>query len=262
MIISITNQKGGVSKTTTTINLGAGLANRGYKVLLVDLDCQCNLTQALHGNLDDGEPEIAHCLLGKRQVESIIIKTGTENLYLAPAGDDMTGIDIPLLNAMARESILKKLLSRVKSQFDFILIDNSPYIGILSVNALVASSHYLIPTIADYLPVRGIDKLRGAIEDVREALNPDLECLGALITQYDIRKTITKQVEELLSEQMGELSFSSKVRINAKFCSAPIDKQTIYQHEQPQGKGCEDYEAVTEELLTKLGMQSQGAVNG
>jgi len=262
MIISITNQKGGVSKTTTTINLGAGLANRGYRVLLVDLDCQCNLTQALHGNVEDGDLEIAHCLVGDKQVADIILETNTPNLYLAPAGDDMTGIDIPLLNAMARESILKKHLAKIESQFDFILIDNSPYIGILAVNALVASSHYLIPTIADYLPVRGIDKLRGAIEDIREALNPELECLGTLITQYDVRKTITKQVEELLAEQMGELLFQNKVRINAKFCSAPIDKQTIYQHEQPQSKGCEDYEAVTEELLSKLGMQSQRAVNG
>lgn len=262
IIISVVNQKGGVSKTTTTANLGAGLALEGYKVLLIDLDSQCNLTQSLVGDLKEEQGEIGQCLLGDKHLGEIIIPTTTKNLFLAPAGEYMTGIDLILFSRHYKEQVLKDCINKKDlSSFDFILIDTAPYISVLLVNALVASNHYLIPTTAEYLPVKGIQRLSENVESVR---NPDLSLLGVVITQYDTRKAITGQVEELLKEELGNDLLKTRIRINTKFSSSPIGQQTIYQYENDgRGKGTEDYLSLTTEILQRLGLTSSvGVANG
>lgn len=261
-IISIVNQKGGVSKTTTTANLGAGLALQGYKVLLVDLDSQCNLTQSLVGDIGQGHREIAHCILEETSLTGVILPTKTPNLFLTPAGEEMSDVDINLVGVTARESVLKRCLNKTDlSSFDFVLIDTAPYISLVTVNALVASTHYLIPTTAEYLPVRGIERLQANVRKFSELLNPELSFLGAVITQYDTRKAITGQVEELLRDELAKDLLTTRIRINTKFSSSPIDQKTIYQYENDgQGKGTEDYLALTIEVLERLGVPRKGEV--
>jgi len=260
-IISMVNQKGGVSKTTTTANLGAGLAQNGYRVLLVDLDSQCNLTQSLIGDIDQQQREVANCLLEETGLSGVILPTKTPNLFLVPAGDDMTGIDLNLVGVLSREQVLKRCLNRTDlSSFDFVLIDTAPYISLLTVNALVASTHYLVPTTAEYLPLRGIERLTQNVQKVKDTLNPQLALLGVAITQYDTRKGITAQVEETLKEELGSALFNTKIRINTKFSSSPIEQQTIFEYEHQDGKGSEDYLALTTEVLERLGLASKGRV--
>lgn len=258
-IISVVNQKGGVSKTTTTANLGAGLALKGFKVLLVDLDSQCNLTQSLVGDIGEGQREIAHCILEETNLAGVILPTKTPGLFLTPAGEEMSDVDINLVGVTARESVLKRCLTKTDlSSFDFVLIDTAPYISLVTVNALVASTHYLIPTTAEYLPVRGIERLQANVRKFSELLNSDLSFLGAVITQYDTRKTITGQVEELLKEELGEGLFATRIRVNTKFSSSPIRLQTIYQYEDDgHGKGTEDYLSLTAEVLERLGLTNK-----
>ena len=264
-IISVVNQKGGVSKTTTTANVGAGLALRGYKVLLIDLDSQCNLTQSLVGDISEGQREIAHCILEETSLSGVIVPTKTPGLYLAPAGEVMADVDLNLVGVTARESVLKRCLNETDtSSFDFILIDTAPYISLVTVNALVASTHYLIPTTAEYLPVRGIERLQANVKKFSKLLNPNISFIGAVITQYDTRKAITGQVEELLKEELGSGLLNTRIRINTKFSSSPIDQQTIYQFEgDKQGKGTEDYLSLTVEILERLGLtNTQEVANG
>lgn len=264
-IVSVVNQKGGVSKTTTAANLGAGLALSGYKVLLIDLDSQCNLTQSLVGDIGQGQREIAHCILEETSLAGAILPTKTPNLFLTPAGEEMADVDINLVGVTARESVLKRCLNKTDlGSFDFVLIDTAPYISLVTVNALVASTHYLIPTTAEYLPVRGIERLQANVKKFSELLNSELSFLGAVITQYDTRKAITGQVEELLREELGKDLFSTRIRINTKFSSSPIEQQTIYQFEDDkQGKGTEDYLSLTAEVLERLGLANrQEVANG
>lgn len=264
-IISVVNQKGGVSKTTTTANLGAGLALKGFKVLLIDLDSQCNLTQSLVGDISEGQREIANCLLDETSLSDVIVPTKTAGLFLAPAGEELSGVDLDLVGVTAREKILSLCLSKTDlSSFDFVLIDTAPYISLVTVNALTASTHYIIPTTAEYLPFRGIERLQANIGTVREKLNPELSFLGVLVTQYDTRKTITAQVEEALKQVLGKDLFSTRIRINTKFSSCPIEQQTIYQYEQDrERKGAEDYDSFTTEVLERLGLTNRAeVVNG
>jgi len=264
-IISVVNQKGGVSKTTTTANLGAGLALRGYKVLLIDLDSQCNLTQSLVGDIQEGQGEIAHCILEETSLDTVILPTKTPNLFLAPAGEDLTGVDLDLVNVMGRESVISLCLSKTDlSSFDFILIDTAPFISLVTVNALEASTHYLIPTTAEYLPFRGIERLQANIEKIRTKLNSELSLLGVVITQYDTRKAITAQVEAALKQVLEKELLSTRIRTNTKFSSCPIEQQTIYQFEDDkQGKGTEDYLSLTTEVLERLGLANkQEVANG
>ena len=263
-IISVVNQKGGVSKTTTTANLGAGLALRGFKVLLIDLDSQCNLTQSLVGDISEGQREIAHCILEETGLSGVIVPTRTQGLYLAPAGEEMSGVDLDLVGVTARENVLKRCLAKTDlSSFDFVLIDTAPYISLVTVNALAASSHYIIPTTAEYLPFKGIERLQANVSRVKEVLNPELSLLGVLVTQYDTRKAITGQVEEALKQVLGKDLFATRIRINTKFSSCPIEQQTIYQFEQQDGKGSEDYLSLTTEVSERLGLVNRGeVVNG
>lgn len=257
-IISVLNQKGGVGKTTTVVNLGAGLAMRGFKVLVIDLDLQGNLTHSLLGDLDAEAPSIAEAMIYELPLDDIIKPTSTENLFLAPAGQTMVGLDLSLAGVMGREQVLKNCLRKTKGidQFDVILLDNPPYFSLVSINSLVASTHYFIPVSCQFLPMKGIQLLNENIEKVRAKLNPDLNLLGVAITMYDMRQSITGQVESILREDMQDHILNTRIRINTKFISTPIQQQTIFQFEQSEGKGSDDYEAMTQEVIDRL--QAQG----
>ena len=258
-IISVLNAKGGVGKTTSTMNIGASLAMRGARVLLIDVDLQANLTHSLIGDIPPGQPSIAEVMSNETGLDEIICPTPTPNLYLAPAGETLIGLDISLAGTMGREQILKNCLKQTESlsEFDVVLIDNPPYISLATVNSLVSSTHYLIPVSCEYLPMIGIKLLNENVEKVRKKLNPDLALLGVVLTMYDMREGITSQVETLIREQMQGKVLQTKIRINTKFKSTPIERQSIFQYEQdPQGRGTQDYESLTNEIIACL--QTEG----
>ncbi len=254
IIFSIVNQKGGVLKTTITANLGAGLALRGYKVLVCDLDSQCNLTQSLIGEIGE-EKNICEILLSESKVDGIIRDTSIDNLKIVPAGESLAGAELTITNMMSRESIVENCLDSDKvNDFDFVLIDNSPSIGLLPLNSLVASNYALIPISCEYLPLIGLKYILSTIDKVKSnrKLNPNLSIFGYILTLYDKRESITLQVEDILRERFQSLVFKSVVRINTKAKSAPSRQQTIFQYENLKGRGTEDYKKITMEFIEKL----------
>lgn len=258
VIISILNHKGGVAKTTTCLNLGAALAMRGKKVLEIDLDVQANLTHSLIGDLSEGEDSLCEALISESPFDKIIRPTSTENLFLIPAGESLIELDINLASMMGREQILKQCLQMTKGieNFDIILIDNPPYISLATVNSLVASDYYLVPVSCEYLPMVGLKWLQRTVQRVKK-LNPNLKALGVAITMYDMRQGITKDVEELIREEMADQVFASKIRINTKFKATGAVKQTIFQYENdPKGKGTEDYFSLGAEVLERLNSEA------
>jgi chromosome partitioning protein len=254
VIISIANCKGGVAKTSSTINLGAGLSMLGKKVLLIDLDTQANLTHSLIGDLPEGSLSITEAILNEKNALQHIVKhTHVNGVDIAPAGWSMVDLELKLHSAFGRESLLKRSLSNdFAKQYDFIIIDNGPHVGLKVVNSLVASNYYLTPVSAEYLPLVGIKHLINVIEQIRP-LNTSIANLGYLITMVDKREGIAGDVENILRENFKDDVFKTVIRINTKLKAAPQKKQTIFQAETSKGKGYTDYLNAAKELLQRVG---------
>lgn len=253
-VIAIANQKGGVGKTTTTVNLGAGLAQLGNKVLIVDLDAQANATIILHRQLEEDELSICEVLLNELPIADSITETSVENLYLAPAGESLASADLNLANMIGREMILKNSLqSAEQAGFDYVLVDNPPYLGLLTINSLVAADYIIVPVSCEYLPLLGLKFLSQTINRVKAKLHKNLKILGYLMTMYDRREKITFTVEQTLREQFESLVFTKPIRINTKHKGAPSRSQTIFQYEKSiGGKGTQDFIALTEEVISRI----------
>ena len=252
-IISVVNCKGGVAKTCSTINLGAGLAMLGKKVLLVDLDTQANLTHSLIGDLPETAINITESILSdKVPLESIVKATQVKDLDIAPAGWSMVDLELKLHSAFGRESLLKRTLDNdFANKYDFIIIDNGPHVGLKMVNSLVASNHYLTPVSAEYLPLVGVKHLINVIDQIRP-LNTSIRNIGYLLTMVDRRESISSDVESILRDNFGDEVFKTVIRINTKLKAAPQKKQTIFQAEAKKGKGYIDYLTAAQELLKRL----------
>lgn len=256
-IISVINQKGGVGKTTTTLNLGAGLAIKGLKVLIIDLDIQCNLTHCAIGEIAEGEAGVCEALLDFSSFDSVIKETATKNLFIVPAGESLVELDTNLAHEADGARILSVALNNTKAlgEFDVVLIDNPPFISLTTMNSLIASDYYLVPLSCEYLPMLGIKWLEKTIAKVKKRSNPKLQNLGVALTMFDPRQSITKSVEQLVRDELDDLVFETKIRVNTKAKSAPIAHQTIFQLEgSKSGKGTEDYTALTGEVIRRLGL--------
>jgi len=253
-VIAIANQKGGVGKTTTAVNLGAGLAQLGNKVLVVDLDAQGNATFVLHRRLDEDEIGVCEVLLGELPITDSVVETSVENLFLAPAGESLANADLNLANMIGREMVLKSSLAKAKEEdFDYVLIDNPPYLGLLTINSLVAADYVIVPVSCEYLPLLGLKFLSKTIGKVKAKLHKDLKVMGYLLTMYDRREKITFTVEDTLREKFQELVFPNPIRINTKQKGAPSRSQTIFQYEHSEsGKGTQDFMALTEEVVSRI----------
>ena len=245
-IIAIANHKGGVGKTTFVASVGASLASRGYNTLLVDLDAQANLTASLLQ--DEAERRtIYNALKEKRGLPVVEVR---KKLSLTPSALELAGIELELSGVMSREFILKDLLEPVASGFDYILLDCPPSLGLIAVNAFVASTDVIIPLTAEALPFKGLTMIQEIVAMVQKRLNPTLRLSGIVLNRWAGRK-LNKIVEEALRERFPALVYNTKVRENISIAEAPLTKTDILSY-SPESNGARDYQAVTEELLHRL----------
>lgn len=245
-IIAISNHKGGVGKTTSVVNIGAGISNEGKKVLLIDLDPQANLSQSLR--VMDSDKHIYGSLKGDYALTPIVV---TENLHVIPSTLDLSGVEIELSGEAGREFILKELIKKVRDSYDYIIIDNPPSLGLLTINSFTASDVVLIPLQAEYLALQGLAKLVEVIDKVKSRLNNELEIGGVFLTQYDRRKILNKNVLETVEGYFKDKLFTTRVRNNIALAEAPTQGVDIFRYDA-NSYGAEDYRELSREILQKF----------
>ena len=252
-IVSIINHKGGVGKTSTVVNLAAGLSKLGKHVLVVDLDTQMNLTHSLIGDLPEGVPCISDAMIKNHSsIVNIIQRTSIENVDIAPSGEIMVNLELELHSAIDRERRLKRALGIPELQkYEYVLIDNAPHVGLATINSLMASSFYLVPVSAEYLPLVGLKHLIRTIEQIKP-YHASILNVGYLLTMVDRREGISTVVETVLRDTFQKEVFESIVRINTKIKSCPQRRLTIFDVENSKGKGQEDYLNVAKEFINRV----------
>jgi chromosome partitioning protein len=272
IVIAVINQKGGVGKTTTSVNLGAAFAELNKKVLLIDIDAQSNLTTHLGlSSPDDGALEAAETgttkenlqqnqvpeysmydvLRNSKSIKEIIIKRG-KNLDVAPSSLLMSAADLELGGVVGRELILKRALATVRDSYDIIIIDCPPALGLLSLNALAAVDKVIIPVQSEYLALHGVRQLLDTIDQVRGIYNPELVVGGVLICLHDNRKRLARAVSDTIRNYFGDLVFDTVVRSNVSLAEAPASGQTIFEYSS-KSPGAEDYQQLANEILNTNG---------
>ncbi len=247
-IIAVVNQKGGVGKTTTAINLGSYLAANGKFVLLVDLDPQANATSGLGIDHRELEAGLYETLIGERSLREVIIPTQVEGMKLAPATMSLAGAAVDLVDIERREFRLQDALLEVRNDFDFILVDCPPSLGLLTVNGLTAVDKVLIPVQAEYYALEGLSQLLRTIDMVRDGLHPQLDILGAVLTMFDSRNKLAMDVMNELHRFFPNRVFRSVIPRNVRLAEAPSFGRPIMEYD-PWSKGAKAYERLTKEIL-------------
>lgn len=250
-IITFANHKGGVGKTTTAACVGSVLASKGKKTLLIDLDAQANLTISLYPGDTETLSQTVYDSLSKGV--SLPIVPIAENLSLVPASLNLAMADIELCQRMCRETILKSLIDPIKGNYDFILIDCPPSLGLLTLNAFVTSNEIIIPLKAEVLPYKGLETVFNFLKPVQQQLNSQAHITGILITQKEGRAKLPSMLESGLREQQAIHVFDTVIRKNIRLAEAPAEKKSIIEYD-PECNGAKDYATFTDELLTYLGL--------
>lgn len=247
-VIAIANQKGGVGKTTTAINVAALLAKSGKQVLLVDMDPQANTTSGL-GVAKTQDITIQEVLLNPQELSAAIVQTEFSGLSLIPASPELATAEVDLVNELAREQRLKQALEQ--TTFDYVLIDCPPALGLLTVNALTAASHVLIPVQSEYYAMEGLGQLLQTIQRIRQALNPQLELLGVVMTMFDNRTTLAEQVQAEIQQHLPGNVFKAVIPRNVRLAEAPSHGLPISELDK-RSKGAKAYKQLTKEIQKKL----------
>jgi chromosome partitioning protein len=244
-VIAFANQKGGVAKTTTTLNLGVALRERGFKVLLVDLDPQGNLTMSQGLNPDSIERSLFEVLVHRLPIDEIVVEREVD---LAVSSIDLAGAELALASQIGRERALEKALLPIKERYDYILIDTPPSLGLLTINAFVAADAVIVPVQCEYLSLRGLVQLENTLQMVRENLNPDVEIRGILATMFDKRTLHAREAVDILRENFGELVFNTRITKTVRYAEAPVKGQSVLLYD-PDGEAAALYRDLAKEVL-------------
>ena len=245
-IIVLANQKGGVAKTTTTLNLGVAFAEQGFRVLLVDLDPQGNLTMSQGLNPDTIQKSMFDVLVHRLPIDQVIEKCEVE---IAVSSIDLAGADMALASQIGRERALEKALAPIKENYDYIFVDTPPSLGLLTINAFVAATGVVVPVQTEYLSLRGLVQLENTLAMVRENLNPRVEIIGILPTMYDRRVTHSREADEILRENFGDLVYNTRIRKTIRFAEAPVKGLSVLAYE-PSGEAASMYRDLAKEVLS------------
>lgn len=255
-IIAIANQKGGVGKTTTAINLAASLAALEYKTLVVDADPQANSTSGVGLNPKEVESSIYECMVDGINVKDILVKTDINYLHLIPSHIDLVGAEVEMVNLPKREERMIEALKEVKEEYDFVIIDCSPSLGLITINALTAANSVIIPVQCEYFALEGLGKLLNTIKIIQSRLNPELEIEGILLTMYDVRLRLSNQVVEEVSTHFKDLVFETLIPRNIKLSESPSFGLPAIAHDA-ESKGALSYLNLAKEILEKNGMTTK-----
>lgn len=247
-IISVSNQKGGVGKTTTAINLGSSLAILGKRTLLVDLDPQANATTGVGVNPDTVSDHVYHGMIGERDAESIIVNTKLKDFFIIPSHTDLVGAEVELMNVPMRERTVSRFLSKLVSHFDYIVIDCPPSLGLLTLNALTASHSLLIPVQCEYYALEGLKSLLNTFKLVKKRLNPSLVIEGFLLTMFDSRTRLSHDIAENMREHFNSQVFKTIIPRNIRLCEAPSFGLPICLYDI-SSKGSQHYLMLAKEIL-------------
>jgi chromosome partitioning protein len=244
-VIAFANQKGGVAKTTTTLNLGIAFKELGLRVLLIDLDPQGNLTMSQGFNPDEIERSMFDVLVHRIPIQDV---TQTAEADIAVSSIDLAGAELALSSMIGRERALEKALIGVKSEYDYILVDTPPSLGLLTINAFVAADGVIVPVQTEYLSLRGLVQLENTLTMVRENLNPDVSIIGILATMYDRRLLHSREAIDILRENFGDLVYNTKIRKTIRYAEAPVKGQSVLAYD-PDGEAAALYRDLAKEVL-------------
>jgi chromosome partitioning protein len=244
-VISFANQKGGVAKTTTTLNLGVALAEQGLKVLLCDLDPQGNLTMSQGLNPDTIERSMFDVLVHRLPIQEVVHHAEVD---VAVSSIDLAGAELALSSMIGRERALEKAIAPVRESYDYVLIDTPPSLGLLTINALVASNGVIVPVQCEYLSLRGLVQLENTLSMIRENLNPDVGIVGILPTMFDSRTLHSREAVEILQENFGDLVFVTKIKKTVRYAEAPVKGSSVLKYD-PSGSAAQAYRDLAKEVL-------------
>ena len=244
-VIAFANQKGGVAKTTSTLNLAVAFKERGLKVLIVDLDPQGNLTMSQGLNPDEIDRSMFDVLVHKLPIEQVIRTTEVD---LAVSSIDLAGAELALASMIGRERALEKALEPIRGEYDYVLIDTPPSLGLLTINAFVAADGVIVPVQTEYLSLRGLVQLENTLSMVRDNLNPKVEIVGILPTMYDKRLLHSKEAVDILTENFGDLVYKTRIRKTIRYAEAPVKGQSVLAYD-PHGEAATLYRDLAKEVL-------------